>query len=101
MSSTGLPFQLNYVKVAPSLTARVLTGGGGGGPKDYLGSLVCAVLTAPTSNVTLLDGAVSMPILPTAVAKGNYTVDIGATSKTVWKVTTGAGVSVIAIGIFT
>lgn len=95
------PYRYPYETVAASQTAQVL--GGTGAKGDYLSHLICVVATAATSAVTLLDGSTSISVLPNAVGGGigTYTIPMGLYAATgPWKVTTGAGVSVIAVGIF-
>jgi hypothetical protein len=101
MSGVNYPYQYSYEHVAASQTAQVL--GGTGAVGDYLQRLICTVSTAATSAVTILDGATSHVVLPNAVGSGVgvYVIEIGAASSSgAWKVTTGAGVEVIAVGIF-
>jgi hypothetical protein len=89
-----------YETVAASQTAQVLGNTGASG--DYLHRLVISVATAATGTVTLLDNATSIVITAANTPIGVYTVDIGATSKNgAWKVTTGAGATVIGVGRFT
>lgn len=94
------PTAMEYETVAASQTAQIL--GTSGAPGDYLSHLICVVTTAANSAVTLLDGATSIPVLIDAVGPGvgTYTIPIGAGCKTAWKVTTAAGVAVIAVGLF-
>ena len=92
---------MEYETVAASQTAQVL--GGAGATGDYLDSLVCVVATALTSSVTIIDGSTSIVVLPAAVGAGvgTITIPLGLYSVTgPWKITTGAGVSVIAVGNF-
>jgi len=101
MSGVSYPYRYMYEHVASSQTAQVL--GGTGAVGDYLHRLICTVSTAATSAVTILDGSTSHVILPNNVGSGlgAYVIDIEAASSTgAWKVTTGAGVEVIAVGIF-
>lgn len=91
-----------YETVAASQTAQVL--GATGATGDYLESLVVVVSTAATAQVTLLDGATSIVVFPNLPGGGigTYTLPLGLTSVSgAWKVTTGAGVAVIATGNFT
>ncbi len=89
----------DYETVAASQTAQVL--GTTGSVGDYLGRLVITVSTAATSTVSILDNATSIPIMAANTAIGTYVVEIGARSVSgAWKVTTGAGVTVLAIGKF-
>ena len=71
---------------------------------DYLESILCVVATAATSQVMIGDGAApAIVILPNNVGGGvgTYPVPLGITSKTgSWRVTTAAGVSIIASGNF-
>jgi len=99
--SIDTPYSMNYEHVAASQTAQVL--GSTGFTWDYLQRLVCTVSTAATSTVTLLDDTQSHVVLPANVGGGIrvYVIEIGASSKNgAWKVTTAAGVEVLAIGIF-
>lgn len=93
----------SYETVAASQTDQVLGGDGGSG--DYLDSLIITVGTAATAAVSIKDGAgSSIPILPNSPGGGIgvYVVPVKATSKTgPWKVTTGAGSTVVAVGNFT
>ena len=72
--------------------------------RDYLESILCVVATAATSQVMIGDGAApAIVILPNNVGGGvgTYPVPLGITSKTgSWRVTTAAGVSIIASGNF-
>ena len=92
-----------YETVAASASDQTL--GATGATGDYLERLICVVATAATSQVQIKDGAGSaITVLPDNVGAGigTYTVELGLTSLAgAWKVTTGAGVSVIAAGDFT
>ena len=96
---------LKYQAVTASASATALTGGGGGATGDYLAGLVCVVATASTSQVQITDGSGSaITVLPNAVGAGvgTYQVPLGIFSTSgAWKVTTAAGVSVVAVGDFT
>jgi hypothetical protein len=88
-----------YETVAASQTDQVLGGAGAAG--DVVDALICTVATAATSAVTLTDGAAAIPILAANTPIGVYTVELNLSAATgPWKVTTGAGVSVIASGSF-
>lgn len=91
---------LEYETVAASQTAQVL--GNLGAPGDYISHLVVVVATAATSAVSLLDGSTSISVFPDSPGGGvgTYTVPLGMSCTTKWSVTTGAGVSVIAVGLF-
>ena len=101
MSGIQNPYKYQYEHVATSQTAHVL--GGTGAVGDYLHRLICTVSTAATGNVIMLDGLASHTLLPVSAGTGVnvYNIEINAISRTgPWRVTTGAGVEVLAIGIF-
>ena len=102
MSGVNNPYRYQYEHVAASQTAQVL--GTNGATGDYLHRLVCTVTTAATGNVVILDGSgFSHTILPASAGTGinNYDIEVNAVSRNgAWKITTGAGVEVLAIGIF-
>jgi hypothetical protein len=102
MAGVNAPYRYQYEHVAVSQTAHVL--GGTGAIGDYLDKLVCTVSTAATSSVTILDGAVaSHVVLPNNVGGGIgvYVIPLGTISRNgAWKITTAAGVEVLAVGIF-
>jgi len=102
MSGVNYPYRYQYEHVAASQTAQVL--GTNGETGDYLHRLVCTVTTAATGNVVILDGSgFSHTILPASAGTGinNYDIEVNAVSRNgAWKITTGAGVEVLAIGIF-
>lgn len=99
MAGINTPYEFPYETVAASQTAQVL--GGTGATGDYLDKLVISVATAASGTVTLLDGATSIVITAANTPIGVYSVLIGARSVTgPWKVTTGAGATVIAVGRF-
>ena len=92
-----------YETVAVSQTDQVLGITGGAG--DLLHRLVITVATANTAAVSIKDGGGSaIPILQNSPGSGFgvYNVEINAVSKAgAWKVTTGAGSTVVAVGQFT
>lgn len=102
MSGVSYPYRYQYEHVAASQTAQVL--GTNGATGDYLHRLVCTVTTAATGNVVILDGSgFSHTILPASAGTGinNYDIEVNAVSRNgAWQITTGAGVEVLAIGIF-
>ena len=102
MSGVSNPYRYQYEHVPVSQTAQVL--GGTGATGDYIHRLCCTVSTAATGNVILLDGTgFSHTILPALPGGGigQYNIEINAISRNgAWKITTGAGVEVLAIGIF-
>lgn len=91
-----------YETVAASQTGQALGTTGAAG--DRLRQLVVTVATAATSTVALLDGATSIPLVAAVTPIGVYTIDFGqglVSTGGAWSITTGAGVSVIAVGDFT
>ena len=99
MSGTQNPYRYTYETVAPSQTAQVL--GGTGAVGDYLHRVIVNVTTALTGTVTLLDGATSIALVSANVPIGTYSLAINAASQNgAWKITTGAGCNVIAVGVF-
>jgi len=88
----------SYEAVAAGQTDEVI---GAGDKGNYLARLIITVSTAATGIVSIKDGAGSaIPITVTNTPIGVYSIDIGATCVTSWKVTTGAGASVLAVGRF-
>ncbi|KVC81395.1 hypothetical protein WI75_08570 [Burkholderia ubonensis] len=71
---------------------------------DYIENLVCVVSTAATSQVQLQDGSgAAFTVFPNSPGGGigTYVIRVAMKSNSgSWKVTTGAGVSVIATGAF-
>ena len=101
MSGTTDPYRYQYEHVAASQTAQVL--GGTGATGDYLHRIVCTVSTAATGAVTILDGGTSHVVLPNSPGDGIgvYNIELNTRSKNgAWKITTGAGVEVLGVGIF-
>ena len=94
-----------YETVAASQTAQVL--GLNGQVGDRIARLVIIPATVAGGLVTLLDGSTSIPIYvggaTTALTEVKpITVELGMCSVSgAWKVTTGANISVIAVGDFT
>ena len=99
MSGVNQPFGTFYETVAASQTAQVL--GVTGGVGDTLQRLIITVNTSASSTVALLDGATSYAILGANTPIGIYQIEIGAVSVNgAWKITTGAGATVMAVGNF-
>ena len=94
------PYVTDYEAVAASQTDQVLGPVGAAG--DILEKLIVSVATAATSTVSIKDGSGSAIVITAANTPiGVYTVLIGARSTTgAWKVTTGAGATVLAVGQF-
>ena len=102
MSGVSYPYAYAYETVAASQTAQVL--GGTGAKGDYLHRLIISVNTVASASVTIIDGSTSIPVLTGAatLVPGVYSVEMNMAAATgPWKVTTGAGATVIAVGIFT
>jgi hypothetical protein len=101
MSGVSNPYRYQYETVAASQTAQPL--GTTGAVGDYVHRLIISVVTAATAGVTLIDNATSIVVLTggAALVPGVYSVEINAASASgAWKITTGAGATVIAVGIF-
>lgn len=99
----GIGGGVTYETVAASQTDQVM--GGAGAIGDFLGNLVITVTTAATAQVSIKDGGGSAIIVfpnSPAAGIGTYTIPINARSAAgPWKVTTGAGSTVLATGSFT
>lgn len=99
MSGVSDSYRYVYETVAASQTTQVL--GGTGATGDYLHRIVVAVATAATSTVTVYDSSTTVLSIPANTTIGVYSIEINALSATgAWKITTGAGVTVVAVGIF-
>ena len=100
MTAANATFALPYEHVASSQTAQVL--GATGATGDYLHRLVITVSATATSTVSLLDNTTSHVLVAANTAIGVYSIEVNTFSKNgAWKVTTGAGAEVIAVGNFT
>ena len=101
MSGVSNPYRYQYETVAASQTAQVL--GTTGAVGDYLHRVIIANVTAATASVTILDGSTSIVIQTGAatVPLGIFSIALNmASASGAWKVTTGAGATVIGVGIF-
>lgn len=91
-----------YETVAASQTNQVLGTVGAAG--DLLSSLICIVTVSLTAQVQIKDGAdAAITIFPNSPGGGigTYTIPVGLLSRSGgWQITTGAGVAVIACGVF-
>lgn len=89
-----------YETVAASQTDQAL--GATGKTGDYLERLIITVATSATGTVDLQDGAgTAFAITAANTPIGVYIVEFGARSTAgAWSVTTGAGATVVAIGLF-
>ena len=94
--------QFGYETVAVSQTAQVL--GATGATGDFLHRLIINVITVASADVTLLDNATSI-VINTGGAdllEGVYSIEFNMASQSgAWKITTGAGATVIGVGRFT
>ena len=93
-----------YETVAASQTAQVL--GATGATGDYIAGLLIVPATTSPGNVLLLDNATSITVFAGGASSVSnlvpFFIPLGMISVSgAWKVTTGASVSVIAIGNFT
>ena len=102
MSGVSYPYRYPYEHISASQSLQVL--GGTGATGDYLHRLVCTVSTASTSVVQIKDGSLTThTVLPNAVGGGIgvYNIELNMVSRSgAWQVTTGAGVEVVAVGVF-
>ena len=101
MSGIQTPYAYQYETVAASATAQVL--GGTGATGDYVHRLIISNVTVATASVTLIDGSTSIVLQHAAAANvlGVISLEVNARSATgPWKITTGAGATVVAVGIF-
>lgn len=100
MPEVAASYGFKYEHVAASQTAQVL--GSTGATGDYLHRLIITVSTSLTGTVALLDNTTSHTLVAANTAIGVYSVEINTKSVNgAWKVTTGAGAEVVAIGNFT
>ena len=100
MAGVSNPYRYWTEAIAASQTNVVV--GATGATGDYLHRLVVAVATAATSTVSVIDGSTTVLAIPANTPIGVYSIEINGVSATgSWKITTGAGVSVLAVGIFT
>jgi hypothetical protein len=96
-----------YRTVAASQSTSQISTSGDGAVGDYLDSLVIIPASTSAGAVTLFDGTTTVMLtaaFPTGATNGAnpYSIPIGiaATSTKGWNITTGAAVSVIAVGRF-
>lgn len=93
-------YMTDYEAVAASQTDQVMGPTGASG--DVLVQVIVSVATSATGTVSIKDGSGSaIPITAANTPIGVYSVNIGARSTSgAWKVTTGAGATVLAVGRF-
>lgn len=91
----------SYEAVGASATDQVLGPGGAAG--DFLDMLIVTVATAATGTVAIDDGGgTDIPITAANTPIGVYAIPVKAHSRRgAWRVTTGAGATVLATGEFT
>lgn len=100
MPEVAASYGFKYEHVAASQTAQVLGATGAAG--DYLHRLIITVSTSLTGTVALLDNTTSHTLVAANSAIGVYSVEVNTKSVNgAWKITTGAGAEVVAIGNFT
>jgi len=86
--------------VAASQTAQVLGGTGAAG--DYLHRIVVTVTATGTSTLSVIDGSTTILTMAANTPVGVYSLELGLAAATgPWKITTGAGATVLAVGLFT
>jgi len=93
-----------YETVAASQTAQVI--GATGAVGDYIAGLLVIPATTSPGNVLLLDDATSITVFAGGASSVSnlvpFFIPLGIKSVSgAWKVTTGANVSVVAVGNFT
>lgn len=92
----------DYETVATSQTDQAIGATGAAG--DYLERVVIFVATAATAAVTIKDNSTTIASFANSPGGGIgvYTIPLGVRSKNgAFKITTGAGSTVIAVGRFT
>lgn len=99
-----VPHTHSYETVAAGQAAQVL--GATGAVGDLLERLIITVSAAVTGTVDIADGdGAAIPITAANTPIGVYTVEVRARARNAttpgWKVTTGAGATVLAVGRFT
>jgi hypothetical protein len=95
-----------YQLVAASSTATALTGGSGGAAGDYLSHCVAFPTTTSPGVVTIIDNVTSVYSFPGGGSSTSnlvpFAIPVGSLSSSgAWKITTGAGISVVCTGKFT
>jgi hypothetical protein len=100
MAAVSAAYGFPYEHVAFSQTDQVLGTTGAAG--DYLHRLIVSVGTSATGTVILTDGAFVHGLVRANTPIGTYSIEFNAKSQsTGWKITTGAGAEVLAMGVFT
>lgn len=104
VNTSGKAAGLEYETVAASQTAQVL--GATGATGDYLSHIVIVPGTSTPGTVIILDNATAIYTFAGGAGSvsdlRSFTVPVGALSVSgAWKITTGANVTVLAVGDFT
>lgn len=99
-----VPYGAEYETVAASQTAQTI--GPTGATGDYISHLVVTPASTSPGNVLILDNATSITVFAGGASSVSnlipFSIPLGMISVSgAWKVTTGANVSVIAVGLFT
>ncbi len=96
-----------YVAFAANTSITAISGGGGGATGDYLSHVVVVPAAVGCGVVTITDNATAIISFPGGgtTPLSNlvpFVISVGALSSSgAWKMTTGASVSVVAVGKFT
>jgi hypothetical protein len=100
MTAVSVEYGFAHEHIGASVTEKVL--GTTGAIGDYLHRFVITVGTAATSQVTVNDGAFSHILVRPNTPIGVYSIEMNTICEAgPWKVTTAAGVEVLAMGNFT
>jgi hypothetical protein len=102
MRTTLKELGLAYETVAASVTGQVL--GSVGSKGDFLRGLLVTPATTTPGAVTIIDGATSIIVFAggTLLEPLPFYIDLGVASASgAWSITTGASLSVVAVGNFT
>lgn len=98
-----------YVAVAASQTTAQISTSGDGAKGDYLHSLTVVPASSGAGVVTLFDGTTAILSIPAVAGSGTGTsvpqpytlpLQVVATSTKAFNITTGAAVSILAVGRF-
>lgn len=95
-----------YATVAASQTTQTLTSSGGtGAVGDYLAGLLVVPTSTSPGVISIVDGGTTISVFAggasSVLSLVPFFIPVGACSiNTAWKVTTGANLSVVAIGQF-
>jgi hypothetical protein len=96
----SLPYAVFYETIPVSSTNMVL--GTTGAKGDTVKNLIITVSATATSTVALIDNATSYALMAANTPIGVYMLTLDAQSASgAWKITTGAGASVLVTGQFT